>query len=137
MLLLRAPRAWRYALPPLERADESGRVGETQTFPDSVNAQSRRRKQLLCQRFADLIDEHALIAALECGKVAAFGADVLHNEWRADMGESPLVQYAQDHDNVIITPHLAGCTDTSLWHARIFSARKLAHYLVTGEELTM
>ena len=85
----------------------------------------------------DIIDENALLRALESGKLAAYGADVLHNEWRKDMRESPLVKYAQTHDNVIITPHIGGCTKKSLWEARFFSARKLAHYLATGEELTM
>ena len=106
-------------------------------FNEDAFAMMRDGAVLVNTSRGDLIDEHALIAALECGKVAAFGADVLHNEWRADMGESPLVRYAQEHDNVIITPHLGGCTDTSLWNARVFSARKLAHYLATGEELTM
>ena len=85
----------------------------------------------------DIIDEEALLNALETGKLAAFGADVVHNEWRDDMGESPLVKYAQTHDNVIITPHLGGCTDKSIRDARVFSAKKLTHYLTTGEELTM
>jgi len=85
----------------------------------------------------DIIDEGALIAALESGRLAAFGADVIHNEWRKDVRESPVVQYAQDHDNVIITPHMGGATDTSIRDARIFAAKKLAHYLLTGDELTM
>ncbi|MFH0963630.1 MAG: NAD(P)-dependent oxidoreductase [Planctomycetota bacterium] len=85
----------------------------------------------------DIIDETALVEALESGKLAAFGADVLHDEWRSDMRESPVVRYAQTHDNVIVTPHLGGATGRSLWEAREFSARKLAHYLATGEELTM
>ena len=83
----------------------------------------------------DLIDERALIDALESGQIAAFGADVLHDEWRSDMRDSPLVAYAQSHDNVIVTPHIGGATRRSVDEARIFSARKLAHYLRTGEEL--
>ena len=84
----------------------------------------------------DIIDETALIAALESGKLSAFGGDVLHNEWRRDMGDSPVIQYARTHDNVVITPHIGGCTFESIWDARDFSAKKLAHYLQTGEELT-
>ena len=85
----------------------------------------------------DIIDETALLNALKSKKLTAFGADVLHDEWRADMRESPIIQYAQSHENVIITPHIGGCTFRSLVDARIFSARKLVHYLETGEELTM
>ena len=85
----------------------------------------------------DIIDESALLEVLKTGKLAAFGADVLHNEWRKDMRESLVVQYAQTHDNVIVTPHIGGCTTKSVWDARVFSARKLAQWLTTGKELTM
>ena len=84
----------------------------------------------------DLIDETALLEALESGRLSAFGADVLHNEWRADMRKSPLVQYAQTHENVIVTPHIGGATRRSIVEARIFSAQKLAHFLQTGKVLT-
>jgi len=77
----------------------------------------------------DIIDEQALLAALESGKVAAAGLDVIHDEWREDSRESPLVQYALEHDNLIITPHIGGCTHTSIADARIFAARKLADFL--------
>lgn len=85
----------------------------------------------------DIIDETALLKALESGRLAAFGTDVLHNEWRSDMRESPVVRYAQEHDNVLITPHMGGASTLSIDEARRFAARKLAHYLKTGEELTM
>ena len=85
----------------------------------------------------DVIDETALIRALQSGKLAAFGTDVLHDEWRKDISESPVVQYAQNHDNVVITPHMGGASETSIWSARSFSAKKLAHFLETGQELTM
>ncbi len=77
----------------------------------------------------DIIDEEALLAALASGKVAAAGLDVIHDEWREDSRESPLVQYALEHDNLIITPHIGGCTHTSIADARIFAAQKLADFL--------
>ena len=85
----------------------------------------------------DIIDEEALLHALDAGKLKAFGADVLHDEWRADMKESPVIQYARTHENVVITPHVGGGTVRSLVDARIFSAKKLIHYLLEDEELTM
>ena len=106
-------------------------------FSADTFAKMKDRAVLVNTSRGDVIDEEALIAALGSGRLAAFGADVIHDEWRADMRESPLVQYAQDHDNVIITPHLGGATDTSIRDARAFAAKKLAHYLATGEELTM
>ncbi|MHC4872320.1 MAG: NAD(P)-dependent oxidoreductase [Planctomycetota bacterium] len=85
----------------------------------------------------DVIDEDALLSALDSGKLAAFGADVLHDEWREDMLDSPVVKYSQTHQNVVITPHLGGCTVKSIHDARMFAAEKLVHYLNFGEELIM
>jgi phosphoglycerate dehydrogenase-like enzyme len=85
----------------------------------------------------DIVEEGALLAALESGRLGAYGTDVVHDEWRASMGESPLVRYARGHSNVVITPHIGGNTDYSVRAARIFSARKLAHFLETGQELRM
>jgi D-3-phosphoglycerate dehydrogenase len=106
-------------------------------FNDDVFARMKQGAVLVNTSRGDLIDEAALIRALESGRLGAFGADVLHDEWRADMRQSPVVQYAMTHDNVVITPHIGGCTFTSLIDARVFAARKLVHYLQTGEELTM
>jgi len=85
----------------------------------------------------DIVDEDALIAALDAGRLAAYGTDVVHDEWRPRMGDSRLIQYARTHPNVVITPHVGGNTDFSVRAARLFSARKLAHFLQTGDELTM
>ena len=106
-------------------------------FNRDVFARMKDGAYLVNTSRGDIIDEAALLSALESGKLAGFGADVLHDEWRADMGESPVVRYAQTHDNVVLTPHIAGATDTSIWEARAFTARKIAHYLETGEELRM
>ena len=102
-----------------------------------VFAQIKPSAILINTSRGDIIDETALLDALDSGRLAAFGADVLHDEWRDDMSTNPVVRYAQTHDHVIITPHIGGCTSESIWGARIFSGRKLAHYLATGEELTM
>ena len=85
----------------------------------------------------DLVDETALINALEAGTLAAYGADVVHDEWREHMEESPLIRYAKNHENVFITPHIGGSTSLSLTNARVFAAKKLAHFLITGEEIQM
>lgn len=106
-------------------------------FNDETFAKMKDGAVLVNTSRGDIIDEAALLRALESGKLAAFGADVLHDEWRQDMRESSIVQYAQEHDNVVITPHMGGFTTKSLWEARVFSAKKLAHYLTTGQELTM
>jgi len=57
-----------------------------------------------------LIDECALLQALRTGKIASAGIDVLAGELDGKIGNNPLVQYARTHDNLIISPHVGGCT---------------------------
>ena len=83
----------------------------------------------------DIIDEVALIDTLKSGKLASYGTDVIHNEWRDDILDSPLVQYAAAHENMIVLPHLGGGRNKTA-EARAFSAKKLIQFIETGKELT-
>ncbi|MFB0564468.1 MAG: NAD(P)-dependent oxidoreductase [Candidatus Aminicenantaceae bacterium] len=76
-----------------------------------------------------LIDEEALLEALESGKVAAAGLDVIQGEWDHNLVDHPLIKYAREHDNLIITPHIGGATVESIIDARIYVAQKLAYYI--------
>lgn len=61
---------------------------------------------------AELVDEAALLTALRTGRIAGYGADVLDGEFELDFKADahPLVRHAQSHDNVLLTPHIAGST---------------------------
>lgn len=76
-----------------------------------------------------IVDEAALLDALESGHVSAAGLDVIDGEWRTDLADHPLIRYAREHDNLIITPHIAGATVESIVGAREHLARKLADYI--------
>lgn len=76
-----------------------------------------------------IIDEKALLEALESGKVMAAGLDLICGEWDKDLASHPLIQYARTHNNLIITPHIAGATVESIIGARVFMAQKLAFYI--------
>lgn len=61
-----------------------------------------------------LLDSTALLEALESGRLAGAALDVIPEEFdpdfTGDVGTHPLVQYAGKHDNLLITPHIAGST---------------------------
>jgi phosphoglycerate dehydrogenase-like enzyme len=53
-----------------------------------------------------IVNEQALLAALESGRLGGAGLDVLEGE--PDTADHPLVRYAKTHDNLLITPHVGG-----------------------------
>jgi len=77
----------------------------------------------------ELIDEIALLEALQSGRLAGAAVDVLSEECSADMNSSPLVQYTRDHANLLITPHVGGCTFESMEQTEVFLAEKLRDLL--------
>jgi D-3-phosphoglycerate dehydrogenase len=72
-----------------------------------------------------VIDEASLLESLNEGKMFAAGLDVIDGERAADLAQHPLIRYAAEHDNLIITPHIGGCTVESQAKA----VRHLAHRL--------
>lgn len=49
------------------------------------------------------------------------------------MAEHPLVAYAHEHDNLIVTPHIGGCTLESMTKTEVFLAEKLHTVCVAPE----
>lgn len=73
-----------------------------------------------------IVDEVALLANLESGKIAGAALDVLADERILDKEHpNPLVIYAQTHTNLIITPHIAGATHDSMHATEEFIAKKI------------
>jgi phosphoglycerate dehydrogenase-like enzyme/CMP-N-acetylneuraminic acid synthetase len=73
-----------------------------------------------------LVDEQALVEELESGRIAAVGADVLTSE--PEIATSPLWQYAQTHNNVIITPHIGGFCPEAVDLTVAFSCDRILNY---------
>lgn len=80
-----------------------------------------------------IIDEDALRDALAHGRLAAAGLDVIDGEWRHDLRQHPLIEYARTHGNLVITPHVGGVTFESQAMAYAAAARKLYDYLHSPE----
>ncbi len=78
-----------------------------------------------------IVDEQALLEALESGRVAGAAVDVLEMEQlqRCD-GETSraLIEYARAHQNLLITPHIGGASIDSMAQTEIYMAKKCAAY---------
>jgi len=78
-----------------------------------------------------LVDEDALVQALKERRLAGAAIDVMSNErdfHRRD--QSPLLTFAKTHDNLLITPHIAGATHESMAKTEIFMSLKLRDFFV-------
>ena len=57
-----------------------------------------------------VIDEDAFVEGLICGKIGGAGIDVIADETLRNIKDTPLVEYARRHQNLVITPHIGGAT---------------------------
>lgn len=89
-------------------------------------AQVKRGAILINTSRGAVVDEDALIAALDDGRIAAFGADVLEGE--PDIQKTRLWQYAQSHPDCVITPHIGGFSPDALAVVLRFSAQRIADF---------
>ncbi len=80
----------------------------------------------------ELVDEEALLEALESGRLGGAALDVLADERSEGMGGHPLVALARRRPDLIITPHIGGCTAPSMERTETFLAGKLHAELKAG-----
>ena len=77
----------------------------------------------------DVVNESALIEALESGKLKAAAVDVISNEHLLAKRDLPLIQYSREHDNLLVTPHVAGATLESEYKAAKYIIDKIQSVL--------
>ena len=75
-----------------------------------------------------IVDEKALLEALESGHLSAAGTDVIDGEWQDNLHAHPMIAYARSHENLVITPHIGGVTYESQEMAYLAAAEKLRDY---------
>ena len=80
----------------------------------------------------EVADERALLEALESGRLAAAGLDVLAGE--PEVADHPLRLYAMTHANLIITPHIGGFSPDAVRIAVEHAARRALDYLGATRE---
>jgi D-3-phosphoglycerate dehydrogenase len=101
----------------------------TRLINEAAFAKMKRGVVIINTSRGAIIDEEAFAKALQSGHVGAAGLDVIEGEWRSDLVNHPLIQYARAHDNLVIMPHVGGCTWESQRAAHTFTANKLADAL--------
>ena len=74
-----------------------------------------------------MVDEQALLDALESKRIKAAGLDVLTDE--PDIERSALFHYAQTHDNLILTPHCGGFSHDAVKVVCRRAAEKIVEHL--------
>jgi D-3-phosphoglycerate dehydrogenase / 2-oxoglutarate reductase len=79
---------------------------------------------------ADVVDEKALLSNLKNVHLLGAGLDFIPEERDVQKRlHSPLLDYARNHDNLLITPHLGGATYESMYKTELFMAQKLSTWL--------
>jgi D-3-phosphoglycerate dehydrogenase len=94
-------------------------------------------KYLINTSRGELVDEDALLEALVSGKLAGAALDVMAGERGPFMGlygsygleNLPLLCYARENQNLILTPHIAGATHEAMAATEVFMAKKLVAWL--------
>lgn len=76
-----------------------------------------------------VIDTEALVHALENRFISGAALDVIENEF--DIIENPLIKYARNYQNLLITPHIGGNTSESFSKTELFLVGKLKKTLLT------
>ena len=80
---------------------------------------------------AQLVDEDAIIKALETGTLAGYGTDEQQNElsFTPTHAKSAMIDYAKTHDNIIIMPHTGGTTVEAREATDVFMAERIVQAL--------
>jgi D-3-phosphoglycerate dehydrogenase len=76
-----------------------------------------------------VVDENALLQALQSGHLGGAGLDVINGEWEENLSKHSLIRYANEHQNLVISPHIGGATWDSQRMAYEHMVAKLRRYL--------
>ena len=75
----------------------------------------------------ELVDDAALLHALQSGRIAGAAVDVLRDEQSENLlKENVLIRYAKTHPGLIVTPHIGGTSLDARHMTEVFVAQKFA-----------
>lgn len=100
-------------------------------FTEDVLAKMKPTAWLINTSRGRIVNQEALIAALQGGRLAGYATDVLEGEtdFIRHFADHPLVEYARSHRNCIIVPHTGGLTYESRRDTDVFITEKLKRFL--------
>ncbi len=73
----------------------------------------------------DIVDEKAVIAAIRNGKIKGYATDVISDEYKNGVRGSQLIKVMNEGLNIVISPHIAGCTKEAQKIAYLYAISKL------------
>ncbi len=83
-------------------------------FNEQVFSHFREGSYFVNTSRGEIVDDGALVRALESGRLAGAALDVLSGEFdpgfQSQAREHTLIRYAVEHSNLLITPHIGGST---------------------------
>lgn len=84
---------------------------------------------------AEIVDFAALLEALNSGRLAGAAMDVFQQEFQKGFSGSqqfknhPLLEYARNHDNLLLTPHIGGSTIDAWKKTEEHTLKKIIEFL--------
>ena len=79
-----------------------------------------------------VVDEQAVLEALDASTLGGYATDVLSGESASGMGHHPVVQRAAMDPRVLVTPHIGGATWESTHKTEEFLAGRLEEWIRTS-----
>jgi len=102
-------------------------------FNENVFGCFKERSYFVNTSRGEIVDHNALLDALRRGKLSGAALDVLEDEFnpgfQKHLNTNHLVQYALNHDNLIITPHIGGSTIDAWRMTQEFTIKKMIEAL--------
>jgi len=100
-------------------------------FSGEVLSKMKQGAYLVNTSRGEIVDEGAVLKALESGQLGGYATDVPTGEAQIleRFEHNPMVEYAKVNQNLIIVPHTGGLTHDSRIGTDVFIAKKLADFL--------
>lgn len=76
-----------------------------------------------------IIDEVALLEALQSSSIRGAALDVICREQHPLMQDNPLIKFAAGSRKLLLTPHIGGCTVESMEKTELFMSEMLVSYV--------